>query len=267
VTSAGEEPAARVVVVHSRTKKHKVAEWLQEHAARHRMRCEEGVSNRGKRVWNIDCDACGTKLSKVGGMVDLEKHLKSAKHVNAMSAGEDPATRVVLHARPTHKVAEWLQEHATEHRMRSEEGVGKRGMRVWNIDCDACDAKLWRVRSMRNLEDHVKSAKHVNAMSAGEDPATRVVLRPRTRKNKLAEWLQEHAAGHRMRCEEGVNKRGDRVWNIHCDACGTKLSMVSGVARLELHLQSAKHVNAMSATEGPASRSTPAVAARKRPRS
>jgi phage FluMu protein Com len=186
-------------------------------------------------------------------MVDLEKHLKSAKHVNAMSAGEDPATRVVHPRVKKNKVAEWLQEHAAEHRMRSEEGVGTQGQRVWNIDCDACGTKLSRVGHIRDLEGHVKTAKHVNALSAGEDPATRVV-HPRPRKHKVAEWVQEHAAEHKMRCEEALGNEGHRAWNIDCDACGTKLSKVGSMCKLEAHLKSAKHVNAMSAGEDPATR-------------
>jgi phage FluMu protein Com len=170
--SADEDPATRVIQ-RVRRRKHKVAEWLQEHAAEHKMRCEETVGDRGMRVWNIDCDACGTKLSKLGGMWKLETHLQSVKHVNAMSAGEDLTTRVVHPRTRKHKVAEWLQEHAAEHRMRSEEAVGKQGRRVWNIDCDACGTKLSRVGNMSILEAHLHSAKHVNAMSAGKDSTTR----------------------------------------------------------------------------------------------
>jgi phage FluMu protein Com len=248
--------------------KHSVERWLQAHAPEHKMRYQEGVGKEGRRLWNIDCDACGSQLTGVGCMLALELHLKCAKHVNALSAGEDPATRVVaLRKVAKHALDTWQQAHAAEHRMRFAEVVNKRGERAWNIDCEACGTQLSKVGGIGDLMKHVKSTKHVNALSAVEDPATRVVL-PRTKRHKVADWLQAHAAAHRMRFEEVVNKRGQRAWNIDCDACGTQLSLVTGIAKLEQHT-TAKHINALSAGEDPATRVNSAAGARerKRPRS
>jgi hypothetical protein len=172
-----------------------------------------------------------------------------ALHTTAASsmatAGATPAASV----RPgrTHAVKMWLQANAAEHKMRFEEAADNRGRRMWNIDCDACGTQLSMVGEFGRLEQHLKSAKHVNALSAGEDPATRVVL-PRTKRHNVDAWLQAHAVEHRMRFAEAVSDGGKRVWNIDCDACGTKLSGVAGIQRLELHAKTTKHVNALSAT-------------------
>jgi hypothetical protein len=119
-------------------------------------------------------------------MVALLKHLKSAKHVNALSAEEDPDTRVVQHQKKN-SVEEWLQEHAAGHRMRFAEAVGNRRQRAWNIDCDGCGITLSNVGSMRVLLNHLKSAKHVNAVSADEDHGSRVVQHQK--KNTFDEHL------------------------------------------------------------------------------
>jgi hypothetical protein len=170
--------SATPVVLPSPSTVHKVEAWLQEHAAAHGMRFTEVVTNRGDRAWNIDCDACGTTMSKVVSSVALERHVKTAKHVNALSASEDPETRVVQH-RMKNKVDDWLQQHAARHKMRFTEVVAQGGARVWNVDCDACGATLRRVRGVTSLEGHLKTAAHLGA-TLSSAPGTRERKRPRS---------------------------------------------------------------------------------------
>jgi hypothetical protein len=211
---------------------HKVDDWLQEHAAVHKLRFTEFVYKRGCRAWNVDCDACGVTLSNVMSIAGLVNHLKTAKHVNALSADEDPDTRVLRH-RMQSKTDDWLQEHAAVHKLRFTEVVYKRGGRAWNIGCDACGMTLSMVRGICELMQHVKSAKHVNAMSADDDLDIRVVQH--LRKHTVDAWLQQHAAGHTMRFTEAVNKYGYRAWYVDCDACGMTLSSEKSISELERH--------------------------------
>jgi hypothetical protein len=234
-----------------------VGAWLQEHAAGHRMRFAEVVNNQVCRAWNIDCDACGTTLSMVASLVKVKCHLKAAKHVNALSAAEDPDTRVVQH-RLKNRTGDWLQEHAAGHRLRFTEVVGKQVRRAWNVECDACGMTLSSVKSISEFARHLKTVKHVNAISADEDPATRVVQWRNT--NKVDAWLQAHAVGHRMRFTEVVGKRGARGWNVVCGTCCSALHHVRAVTTLKRHLQSAVHLGAKVS-------SAPAISVRKRPRS
>jgi hypothetical protein len=163
----GGRPAARV----QRAKTHMVDGWLQAHAAVHKMRFRELVREKGPRAWIIDCDACGNQLARVGCIGNLEGHLKSAKHVNALSANDNPATRVVQHRREN-RVDTWLQEHAAVHKLRFTEGAaGNQGMRTWNVECDACGSQMSGVRHVSNLKNHLKCAKHVNALPADDGPA------------------------------------------------------------------------------------------------
>jgi hypothetical protein len=240
VMSAGEDPSTRVIA--QRT--HAVDTWLQEHAAAHKIRVEEVAVVRGARVWSIDCDACGTKLAPLHDAIKLRRHIKSAKHINGLSADENPATRVVL--RPPHMVDEWLKAHAAGHKMRFEAIVaivdGKRRQterRVWNVTC-GCGAHLLNVNSIGMLTNHVKCVKHLNSLSADEDPTTRVVLRGR---HMVDDWLKVHAARHKMRFEAVTEKRGNRAWNVLC-ACGARLMHVNAVGRLDDHVKSATHVKA-----------------------
>jgi phage FluMu protein Com len=227
---------------------HKVDAWLQEHAAGHRMRFTEVVGKHGGRAWNIDCDACGKTLSKVGSIGVVMRHVKRAKHVNALSADENPDTRVVQHQKKN-KLDDWLQQHAAEHKMRFTEVVGNPERRAWTVDCDACGMTMPNVQGMRHLMQHMKSAKHVNARSADESPDTRVLQY--AKKNKLDDWLRQHATEHRMRFTEIADNPGRRAWNIDCDACGKQLSKVGSTRELVRHVQVVTHVNALSAHEHP----------------
>jgi hypothetical protein len=243
--SADEDFDTRVV---QHLRKNKLDEWLQQHAAAHKLRHTEVVNPQGRRAWNIDCDACGMTLSMTACVGPLLKHLKTATHVNALSADEDPDTRVVQHDRKN-SVDEWLQQHAAGHKLRFTEVVTKRGNRAWNIGCDACGMMLSKVGTLVALLKHLRSAKHVNALSANEDVGTRVVQH--AKKNGVDDWLQNHAAGHRMRFTEVVNARGSRAWIVDCDACGSTLSRVGIIRDLMQHLKSAKHVNALPGDEDP----------------
>jgi hypothetical protein len=213
--------------------------WLKQHAAAQRMRFDVTM-HRGKRHWNIDCDACGRKWVKQRHLPFLEKHVNSAQHVaNIMSYGEDPATRKM--AQRQHGVDAWLQEHAAAHRMRFEEKRVVKGTRNWSIDCDACGTKIALVHCADQLRCHVNSAKHINGLSADEDPATRLVL---SHTNKVADWLKAHAAKHNMRFEVVYVNRSSK-WNVTC-GCGARLRHVHACT-LSKHVKSAKHVNAASA--------------------
>jgi hypothetical protein len=216
------------------------------------MRFEEAVNNAGHRKWNVDCDVCGTKLTMVGGIGSLVLHLKTVKHSNALSAGEDPATRVVLRSKlQKHAIDEWRKAHAAEHKMHFEETPNRKS-RQWNVDCGWCRCRVTLVGSVGNLRKHLTSARHRNAMSAGEDPATRVVF---AKKNGTDEWLKQHAAEHHMQFEENSKDvRGKRNWRVACSACGWAMAHADTWRPLERHVVSTKHVNALSADEDPATR-------------
>jgi hypothetical protein len=142
------------------------------------MRFAEVLDFRGSRAWNIACEACGMTRSNVKGISDLMKHVKSAKHVNALSADEDVGTRVDQHRRVS-SFEGWLQQHATGHRMRFTECAGRQGRRAWNIDCDACASTLHRVSSVKQVEVHLNTAAHVGAKLSAV-PATRARKRARS---------------------------------------------------------------------------------------
>jgi hypothetical protein len=114
------------------------------------------------------------------------------------------------------------------------------------------------VKSISELERHLKSAKHVNALYVDEDHETRVVQH--RLKNKTDDWLQQHAAAHRMRFTEIVGKRGKRGWNVVCGTCCSALHGVTTVTALVRHLKSATHLGAKVSA-------APTTSERKRPRS
>jgi macrodomain Ter protein organizer (MatP/YcbG family) len=182
--------------------------------------------------------------------------VKSTKHVHALSANDDAETRVVQHRRP-HKVADWIQEHAAVHGMRFAEVARQRGQREWSADCETCGMKLASVKRLQQCESHVKSDKHVNALSANDDAETRVVQHRLP--NQVAVWIQEHAAVHGMRFAEVANRQyGRRAWNVDCEACGMTLASVTSVEQCERHVKSARHTACAAAS--------PPSKLRKRPR-
>jgi hypothetical protein len=151
-------------------RKHKVEAWLQQHSVAHMMRFEEVSRNRGRRTWNVNCDACGTQLS-VGCVRDLELHLK--KHTKALQRR--------FRVGEKHKVEAWLQDHNAAHMLRFEEVVRNRGRRAWNVNCDACGTQL-SVVCMSDLERHMTSTNHADALCrvlCGDAAAVEPVRRPR----------------------------------------------------------------------------------------
>jgi hypothetical protein len=155
--------------------------WLRANAAEHKRRFVEVARNkRGQRVWNVDCDACGTQLT-VQSARHLEDHATSANHI--ASGGN---------------VDGWLLQHAAEHKMRFVEVArNKRGQRVWNVDCGTCGTQL-SVARVKDLRVHFTSARHI---AGGTHPA---IHAPYT---GIAGWLQALSTGSSIALTRGRTQR------------------------------------------------------------
>jgi hypothetical protein len=128
--------------------------------------------------------------------------------------------------------------------------------RVHIVKCGACRTEI-RVNHLKQLLNHLGSAKHVAALESGHPPEHKVVT-----------WIREHGDAN-MGVEMVLNAKGARAWNVNCGTCGTKLRGVTGVGSLEKHLHCVTHVSALesgrtrhlvaldSKTERPALRKRP----------